>query len=180
MNAMRWAVNWVGDLAEHAALIWKMPSLSATCAVSTLSPPWLDTAHPVAAAIPDTEANELVPEQQNDLSVNTLPQLPVCRQRCFSCVQLCNPRDSSLPDSSVHGILQTRILEVVAMPSFRGSSWPRDQAHVSYVSCTARRSLPLVLPGKPILPRLACSKWTAASVTSFILLVNKHCSSPLS
>ena len=35
---------------------------------------------------------------------------------------LCDPRDYSLPDSSVHGILQARILECVAMPVSRGSS----------------------------------------------------------
>ena len=46
--------------------------------------------------------------------------------------------DRSLPGSSVHGILQTRILEWVAMPSSRGSSPPRDQTCVSYVSCIAR------------------------------------------
>ena len=32
---------------------------------------------------------------------------------------------------SVHGLLQARILEWVIMPSSRGSSWPRDQTHVS-------------------------------------------------
>ena len=35
--------------------------------------------------------------------------------------------DYSLPGSSVHGILQARILEWVAIPLSRGSSWPRDQ-----------------------------------------------------
>ena len=39
---------------------------------------------------------------------------------------LCNPMDCSPPGSSVHGILQARILEWVAMPFSRGSSWPRD------------------------------------------------------
>ena len=39
---------------------------------------------------------------------------------------LCNLVDCSLPTSSVHGILQARILESVAMPSSRGSSLPRD------------------------------------------------------
>ena len=38
----------------------------------------------------------------------------------------CNPMDCSLPGSSVHGILQARILEWAAMPSSRGSSRPRD------------------------------------------------------
>ena len=38
----------------------------------------------------------------------------------------------------LHGILQARILEWVAMPSSRGSSWPRDQTHNFYVSCIGR------------------------------------------
>ena len=40
----------------------------------------------------------------------------------FSRVRLCDPMDCSLPVSSVHGILQARILEWVAMPSSRRSS----------------------------------------------------------
>ena len=39
-----------------------------------------------------------------------------------SCPTLCNPMDHSPPGSSVHGILQAKILEWVAMPSSRGSS----------------------------------------------------------
>ena len=41
-----------------------------------------------------------------------------------SCPTLCDPTDCSPPGSSVHGILQARILEWVAMPSSRGSSRP--------------------------------------------------------
>ena len=55
-----------------------------------------------------------------------------------SCLTLCDPMDCSPPGSSVHWILQARRLEWVAMPSFRGSSWPRGWTHVSYVSCTGR------------------------------------------
>ena len=39
-----------------------------------------------------------------------------------SCLTLCDPMDCSLPGSSVHGILQARILEWVAIPFSRGSS----------------------------------------------------------
>ena len=53
-----------------------------------------------------------------------------------SCPILCNPMGCSPPGSSVHGILQARIWEWVAMPSSRGSSQPRDR---SRVSCTAGR-----------------------------------------
>ena len=45
------------------------------------------------------------------------------------CLTLCYPMDCSPPDSSVHGILQARILDWVAMPSPRGSSWPRGWTH---------------------------------------------------
>ena len=55
-----------------------------------------------------------------------------------SCPTLCDPMDCSPPGSSVHGTLQARILEGVAMPSSRASSWPRDLTHVFCVSCTSR------------------------------------------
>ena len=48
------------------------------------------------------------------------------------CPTLCNPRDCSLRGSSVHGILQARILEWVAISFSRGSSQPRDQTWNSH------------------------------------------------
>jgi len=47
---------------------------------------------------------------------------------------LCNPMDYSPPGSSVHGILQTRILEWVAVPFSRGFSRPRDRTQVSCIA----------------------------------------------
>ena len=44
------------------------------------------------------------------------------------------PRGCSPPGSSVHGIFQVRTLEWVALPFSRGSSRPRGQTHVPYVS----------------------------------------------
>ena len=49
------------------------------------------------------------------------------------CLTLCDPMNCSLPGSSVHGILQTRILEWVVMPFSGGSSQPRDQTQVSRI-----------------------------------------------
>ena len=49
-------------------------------------------------------------------------------------VALCDPMDCSPPGSSVHGILQARILEWVAIPFSRGSSQPRDRTLVSYIA----------------------------------------------
>ena len=51
-----------------------------------------------------------------------------------SCPTLCNPKDCSPPGSSVHGILQARILEWVAIPFSRGSSSSRDWTQVSCIA----------------------------------------------
>ena len=51
-----------------------------------------------------------------------------------SCLTLCDPVNCSLPSSSIHGILQSRILEWVAIAFSRGSSQPRDQTQVSRVA----------------------------------------------
>ena len=50
----------------------------------------------------------------------------------LSCVWLCNPMNWSLPGSPVHEIFQARILEWIAISYSRGSSWPRDQTHISW------------------------------------------------
>ena len=73
-----------------------------------------------------------------------------CAKLLQSCPALCDPMDCSLPGSSVHGVLQARILEWVAMPSSRGSSRPRDGTRISYVSLIGRQDLPLAPPGKTL------------------------------
>ena len=51
-----------------------------------------------------------------------------------SCLTLCNLTDCSPPGFSAHGILQTRILEWIAIPFSRGSSQPRDRTRVSCIA----------------------------------------------
>ena len=63
----------------------------------------------------------------------------VCAKSLQSYLTLCYPVDCSPRGSSVHGILQARILEWVAMPFSRGCSWSRDQTCVSCSSCIAGR-----------------------------------------
>ena len=58
-------------------------------------------------------------------------------QSLQSCLALCDPMECSLPGSSVHGILQVRILEWVAISFLRGSSSPKYPTHVFCVSCMA-------------------------------------------
>ena len=51
-----------------------------------------------------------------------------------SCLTLCDSMDCILPSSSVHGILQARILEWVAISFSRGSSQPKDQIQISRIA----------------------------------------------
>ena len=72
------------------------------------------------------------------------PASPTLLVQCSvtqSCLTLWDPMDCSPPGSSVHGILQAGILEWVAISSSRGSSQPRDQIHVSCISCIGRQLL---------------------------------------
>ena len=75
------------------------------------------------------------------------PQEPVCMRAksLQSCPTLCDPMDHSPPGSSVHGILQVRILQGVAVPSSRGTSRPRDRTRIS---CVAGRFFSTELLGK--------------------------------
>ena len=61
---------------------------------------------------------------------------------CVSVAQLyptlCDPMDCNPPGSSVHGILQARILEWVAISFFRGSFPHRDRTCISYSFCIVR------------------------------------------
>ena len=63
---------------------------------------------------------------------------PLQSALCIHCVclTLCDPMDCSPPGSSVPRILQARILEWVAIPFSRGSSWSRDW---TWLSCIAGR-----------------------------------------
>ena len=59
-----------------------------------------------------------------------MPFLYICTQ---SCPAFYNPMDYSPPGSSVHGTFQARILEWVAMPSSKGSTWLRYGTHISCI-----------------------------------------------
>ena len=72
---------------------------------------------------------------QRYVSFRYIAQLDIhmlCAKLHQSCLTLCDLMDCSLPDSSIHGIPQAKILEWVAISSSRESSWPGDWIHVSY------------------------------------------------
>ena len=70
-----------------------------------------------------------------------------------SCLTLCDPMDCSPPDSTLHGILQARILEYAAISFSRGSSQPRDWTRLSH---TAGRRFTYWATVKP----MGVSSWT--------------------
>ena len=76
----------------------------------------------------------------------------MCTKSLHSCPTLCNPMDCSQPGSSVHGILQGRILEWVAMSSPRGSSWSQgsNQCLLGLLHWQVG-SLPLAPPEKSLM-----------------------------
>ena len=76
-------------------------------------------------------------------------QLCCCSSVALSCPALWNPMDCSPPGSSVHGFLQARPLERLAISSSRGSSWFRDRTHISCIPCISRHSLFLGHLGSP-------------------------------
>ena len=73
----------------------------------------------------------------------------VCVKLLQSCLTLCDPMDHSPPGSSVHAILQARILEWVAMPSCRGSPDPGIEATSLMSPALAGEFFTTGPPGKP-------------------------------
>ena len=97
-----------------------------------------------------------------------------------SCPTLCDPMNCSLPGSSVHGVLQARMLEWVAILSSRGSSPNRVQTQVSYIpgrffTNSATRETPHIYPY--IYTLLSCvqlfvTPWTAALQASLSFTIS--------
>ena len=105
-------------------------------------------------------------------SIETLPLKGMCVYVSQSVVSdSCDPTDCSLPGSSVHGILQARILEWIAMPFSRGSSQPRDQPKSPTLQAD---SLLSELPGKPVVSiytglKMDCKMLAILIFTSLII-----------
>jgi len=88
-------------------------------------------------------------------------------QSLQSCLTLCDTMNSSPPSSSVHGILQARKLECVALPFSMRSYQSRDQ---TFISCIAGGFFTSELPGKMEEPGVhgVTKSWTRLSDFTFI------------
>ena len=114
---------------------WHGSSLQYSCLENPMGRgAWLDTVHRVAQSQTQLKWLSILWDLSCLLFKLQVPSSYFLRKVLVaqSYLTLCNPIDCSLPDSSVHGILQARIPEWAAMPSSRGSSWPRDWTCVSH------------------------------------------------
>ena len=100
---------------------------------------WCQTYTEVWRTVWETPYSVTCLHSQPSPSQSCVISLTTLRLRCTDLLQswltLCDPVDCSLQGSSVHGILQARILEWIAMSSSRACSWPRDQPLISCISC---------------------------------------------
>ena len=94
----------------------------------------------------------------------------MCAKWLQLCPTLCNPTDCCPQGFSVQGIFQVSTLEWVAMPSSRGSSWPRDWTCFFCDSFIAGRFFITEPPGKPI---RMCRKGKSCGET-FLFLPSLH------
>ena len=79
-----------------------------------------------------------VPSAQSWFLPSPTGSMCPCAQSLQSYLTLWDPMNCSLSGSSVHGILQARILEWVDIPFSRGSSQPRNRTCISCISCIDR------------------------------------------
>ena len=81
----------------------------------------------------EQQCHESKEEEKEELNISK--SMGVCLLLAQSCPTLHDPTDPcSPPGSSVHGILQARILEWVAISFSKGFSWPRDRTWVSSIT----------------------------------------------
>ena len=92
-----------------------------------------------------------LPDPGTESASPALVYVCVCVLVAQSCPTLCNCMDFSLLGSSVHGILQAKVLESIASSFSRASSWTRDQTLISHITgrfstiWATREALPALL-----------------------------------
>ena len=87
------------------------------------------------------------------------------------CLTVCDPVDCSLPVSSVHGILQERILKWVAYPFYKGSSQLRDQ---TWVSCITGRFLTIWATREALVPQFKIQYLSFYRHHKYLFIITKY------
>ena len=100
-----------------------------------------------------------------------LSNISSCESESVSCSVMsdfCNPMDYSLPGSSVQGILQTRLLEWIAIPFSRESFWPGVEPRSPALQAD---SLPSEPQGNPVFHCMTHTHTHTPSLSSHLLMV---------
>ena len=122
---------------QSSVLAWRIPGTGEPSGLHRVGHDWRDLAAVAAACL--KTANLLRNYCVSIVRETSILFTCVCAfSVCKSCPTLCDLMDCSPPGSSVHGISQAKVLAWVAISSSRGSSRPRDQTSISWVSCTGR------------------------------------------
>ena len=123
-----------GPLLNLSFLGWWWESSRSLCP----PPRWPPSFLPAPLTSPSQASDSQGPSfPQSSVRPTRSPRMKVLVAQ--SCLTLWDPTDCNPPGSSVHWILQARILEWVAMPFSKGPFQPRDQILVTWVSCIAGR-----------------------------------------
>ena len=134
-------VSWMSDLLRSISMIYKAISLSVVLNYLKRNNP------PIKTLLSINKCAE-----ESVYLIHKGHQACVCAKLLQSCLTLCDPMDCNSPSSSVHGILQARILEWAAMLSSRvsfQSFQSRDQTHTSVAPALQADSLSLGHWGNP-------------------------------
>ena len=142
--------------SKRAGLVWVSKSDCLQGWPSSVFPPFFSSSQLSKSA---------APEGHLGISSSCLRECVLVTQ---SCLTLCDPMDCSPPGFCVHGILQARILEWIAMPCSRGSSQPKDQ---TLISCIVGRFFTIWATGKSKLTRtpMFTSRWSLQLFQKFPL-----------
>ena len=126
-------------IVPTSQLCWGLNTTEKTLGMVPSSTKWSISVR--GQQVPSVQANSRSPclslKDSTRHSDSCAPHLVFCREGCVSaqlCLTLCDPMNCSPPGSFVHGILQARVLEWVAIPSSSGSSPTTDSTHVSCIS----------------------------------------------
>ena len=121
-------ISWMGDLLRSISMIYKAISLSVVLNYLKMNNPPIKTLLLINKCV--GKSVYLIHKGHHACVRAKLLQ---------SCLTLCDPMDCNSPSSSVHGILQARTLQWLAMPSSRISFQPRDRTHTFCGSWIAGR-----------------------------------------
>ena len=146
-NILGWSESFI------VPLIWNLPYIILQCFLNCTAYPFTVTKN--------------TPGQEMGIWDRISYLLCICAKLLQFCPTLCDPVDCSLSGFSIHGIIQARVLEWVAMSSSRDLPNPGTEPASLTFPELASGSLPLVPTGKPFVTLTNCDTHRALGTEVF-------------